>query len=77
MMLSTKSMIDEIINEIKDLPEEQITSILQIIKIFKKSLLQQREQELELKKEFKEWETLSDEAFLNFENSLCPLLLQN
>ncbi len=70
MSLSTKSMIDEIINEVKDLPEEQITDVLQIIKIFKKSLFQQRRQELELKKEFDEWEALSDEAFLNFEDSL-------
>ncbi len=56
-----------ILEEIKDLPEEQISNLLRIIRIFKNSIIQQRKEDLELKKEFREWDKLSDEAFVDFE----------
>ncbi len=51
-MPSTKPIINETINEVRDLSKAQ------------------KEQEVELKKEFELLEVLSDEAFLNFYNLL-------
>lgn len=70
MQSSTKFIVKEVINEIKDLPDEQIANILQIIRIFKESIVKQREYDFDLKKEIKEWDKLSDEAFQNFESSI-------
>jgi len=52
------------------LPEEQISNLLKIIRIFKNSFIQQRKEDVGLKKEFKEWDKLSDEAFVDFERKL-------
>ncbi len=60
----------EIINEIKDLSDEQTANLLKIIRIFKESIIKQREYDFELKKEFEEWDALSDEALINFERTL-------
>ncbi len=60
----------EIINEIKDLSDEQTANLLKIIRIFKESIIKQREYDFELKKEFEEWDALSDEALINFERAL-------
>ena len=61
---------DEILNEIKDLSDEQTANLIGIIHLFKDSIIRQRELDFELKKEFEEWDKLSDEAFLNFEGTL-------
>lgn len=61
---------DEIIKELQNIPDEQILNLLNIIRIFKKSIILQREADFYLKKEFNEWDTLSDEALSNFEANL-------
>ena len=52
------------------MPEEQISNLLKIIRIFKNSIIQQRKEDIGLKKEFIEWDKLSDEAFVDFERKL-------
>jgi len=61
---------EEILNKIKGLSDEQIDTLIKIIRIFKESLIRQRQYDFELKREFEEWDRLSDEAILNFEHSL-------
>ena len=61
---------EEIIKELQNMPDEQILNLLNIIRIFKKSIIMQREADFYLKKEFDEWETLSDDALNNFEANL-------
>ena len=61
---------EKILEEVKDLPEEQISNLLKIIRIFKNSIIQQRKEDIGLKKEFIEWDKLSDEAFVDFERKL-------
>lgn len=61
---------EEIIKELQNMPDEQILNLLNIIRIFKKSIVMQREADFYLKKEFVEWDTLSDEALNNFEANL-------
>lgn len=61
---------EEIKNEIKDLSEEQIEYLLKIIKLIKESINRQKEYDFEIKSEFKEWDSLSDEALINFESNL-------
>ena len=56
----------KILEEVKDLPEEQISNLLKIIHIFKNSIIKQRKEDVGLNKEFREWDKLSDEAFVNF-----------
>jgi len=41
-----------------------------IIRIFKNSIIQQRKENIGLRKEFIEWDKLSDEAFVDFERKL-------
>jgi len=60
----------KILEEVKDLPEEQISNLLKIIRIFKNSIIQQRKEDIGLKNEFREWDKLSDEAFVDFERKL-------
>ena len=52
------------------MPEEQISNLLKIIRIFKNSIIKQRKESVGLNKEFREWDKLSDEAFVNFERKL-------
>ena len=66
-MATNPKHVEEILKELKDLSEEQISYLLQIIHIFKESLLCQKEHDFELKREFEEWDNLSDEAINNFE----------
>lgn len=61
---------EEIFNEVKDLSDEQMASLMKIIHIFKESIIRQRELDFRLQKEFEEWDRLSDEALLNFEDTL-------
>ena len=60
----------KILDEVKDLPEEQMPNLLKIIRIFKDSLKKQKNEFEDLKKEFKEWDRLSDEALDNFERTI-------
>ncbi|NCO83266.1 MAG: hypothetical protein COZ31_05660 [Nitrospirae bacterium CG_4_10_14_3_um_filter_44_29] len=62
---------DEIIRELQNMPDEQILNLLNIIRIFKKSIIMQREADFCLKKEFDEWDALSVEALSNFEANLA------
>ena len=61
---------DEIIKELQNIPDEQILNLLNMIRIFKKSINMQREADFYLKKEFDEWDILSYEALSNFEAKL-------
>ena len=61
---------DEIIKELQDIPDEQLPNLLNMIRIFKKSINMQKEVDFYLKKELNEWDILSDEALSNFEASL-------
>lgn len=60
----------KILDEVKDLPEEQMPNLLKIIRIFKDSLKKQKNEFEDLKKEFEEWDKLSDEAINNFESTI-------
>jgi len=55
---------------LRDIPDDQITSLMKIIRIFKESIIRQREYDFALKEEFEEWDTLSDESLVNFEGAL-------
>jgi len=68
IMKKTLNYQEEILEEIKDLPQEQISNLLKIIRIFKDSVMKQRKEDLELEKELREWDRLSDEAFASFES---------
>ncbi len=61
---------EEIIKELQNMPDEQMINLLSLIRIFKKSIIMQRESDFYLKKEFDEWDVLSDEALNNFEATL-------
>ncbi|MHB1665587.1 MAG: hypothetical protein ACYCT7_10090 [bacterium] len=61
---------DEIIKELQDIPDNQVINVLNIIRIFKKSIIMQENADFNLKKEFSEWDVLSDEAFVSFEGNL-------
>ena len=61
---------EEIIKELQNMPDEQMINLLSLIRIFKKSIIMQRESDFYLKKEFDEWDALSDEALNNFEATL-------
>lgn len=69
-MSSTMKYNEKILNEIKDLSDEHLINLIKIIRIFKQSIMRQRESDFEFKKEFEEWDRLSDEAFANFESGL-------
>jgi hypothetical protein len=58
---------DDLLNEIKDLSDDQLSSLLKIIRIFKETLNRQRENDFALQKEWEEWDALSDEALNNYE----------
>jgi len=68
--MKTISYQKKILDEVKDLPEEQMPNLLKIIRIFKDSLKKQKNEFEDLKKEFKEWDKLSDEALDNFERTI-------
>jgi hypothetical protein len=69
MQISQKCR-EEIFNEVKDLSDEQIASLMKIIHIFKESIIRQRELDFRLQKKFEEWDRLSDEALIDFEDTL-------
>jgi hypothetical protein len=45
-------------------------NLLSLIRIFKKSIITQRDADFSLKKEFDDWDALSDEALNTFEAAL-------
>jgi len=60
-----------LIDEVKELPEEAFPNLLQIVRLFKESiLLQSRQAASALKDEFAQWDQLSDEALVEFEKGL-------
>ena len=60
-----------LIDEVKELPEEAFPNLLQIVRLFKESILFQRRQAaLDLQAEFTQWDRLSDEALVQFEKGL-------
>lgn len=61
---------DEVLSELEGLPDEQITNLIKIIRLFKESITRQKEYDLGLNTEFQEWDKLSDEAILDFERTL-------
>ena len=65
-----ETQFGEIRKELEGLPEEQIANLLKVIRIFKESVLLQREVDFNLGKELQEWDSLSDEALWEFEGKL-------
>lgn len=60
-----------LLDEVKELPEEALPNLIQIVRLLKESiLLQSRQAALALQEEFAEWDRLSDEALVNFEKDL-------
>ena len=60
-----------LVDETKDVPDEALPNLLQIIRLFKESVLSQsRQAALDLQTEFAEWDRLSDEALTQFEKEL-------
>ena len=60
-----------LVDEVKELPEEVFPNLLQIVHLFKESiLLQSRQAALTLQVELAQWDRLSDEALLEFEEGL-------
>ncbi len=68
-MQTSQKYRKELLNEIKDLSDEQIANLMKIIPIFKESINHQREDDFNLKKEFDEWDSISDEALIIFEGT--------
>src|SRR6266496_2303577 len=57
-----------LLNEVQGLPEEAFPNLLEIVRLFKESmLLQSRQAALALQEEFAQWDQLSDEALVAFE----------
>ena len=61
---------EEIIKELQNMPDEQMLNLLSLIRIFRKSLIMQRDSDFYLKKEFDDWDALSNEELNNFEATL-------
>ncbi|MGH7494572.1 MAG: hypothetical protein ACREOO_19540 [bacterium] len=60
-----------LIDEVQGLPEEAFPNLLQIVRLFKESILLQTRQSVSvLRQEFTEWDQLSDEALIEFEKSI-------
>jgi hypothetical protein len=68
--METSKYKKELLKEIKDLSDEQISYLVKITRIFKESIIRQKECDFGLKKEFEDWDNLSDEALLNLEGTL-------
>jgi hypothetical protein len=62
-----------LLDEVQELPEESLPALVQIVHLFKESLLQQRRQAVQmLQAEISQWDQLSDEALVEFERGLAP-----
>ena len=60
----------KLLEEIADLPDEVFPNLLQIVHLFKESILQTQREMTALSNEFAEWDRLSDEALAEFEKGL-------
>jgi hypothetical protein len=70
-MDTTVNYKQALLDEVQDLPEEALPNLLQIVHLFKESILiQSRQAALALQAEFDEWDQLSDEALVDFEQGL-------
>lgn len=68
--METSKYKKELLKEIKDLSDEQISYLVKITRIFKESIIRQKECDFGIQREFEEWDNLSDEALLNLEGTL-------
>lgn len=59
-----------LLDEVKDLPEEVFPNLLQIVRLFKEGVLRMQQESFQFKSELAEWDKLSDEALLRFEQGL-------
>ena len=60
-----------LLNEVQGLPEEAFPNLLEIVRLFKESMLvQSRQAAIALQEEFAQWDQLSDEALVDFEKDL-------
>ena len=60
-----------LLEEVRDLPAEVFPNLLQIVHLYKESVLSQTQKGiLEVQAELEDWDRLSDEALLEFEKSL-------
>lgn len=60
-----------LLDEVKGMPDEVFPNLLQIVRLFKESiLLQTRQAALALKEEMVQWDQLSDEVLNEFEKNL-------
>jgi len=60
-----------LLEEVQDLPDELFPNLLQIVHLYKESVLTHSQKTvLELQTEFDQWDQLSDEALLEFEKGL-------
>jgi hypothetical protein len=60
-----------LLEEVRDLPAEVFPNLLQIVHLYKESVLSQSQKAiLELQAEFEDWDRLSNEALLEFEKRL-------
>ena len=63
-----------LLEEVRELPEEAFPNLLQIVRLFKESVLLQSQRatltHLTLRDELVQWDKLSDEALVNFEKGL-------
>ncbi|MDI6792343.1 MAG: hypothetical protein QME81_05675 [bacterium] len=61
----------ELMEEIKDLPEDEFPNLLQIIHLFKTSIISQRQKwEHNFAQELVAWDRLSDEALITLEQEI-------
>jgi hypothetical protein len=62
---------EALLEEIEDLPVEALPNLIQIVHLYKESVLAQGQKAIaELQAEFEDWDRLSDEALLEFEKGL-------
>lgn len=68
---NTTNYQQALMNEIAGLPQEAYPNLLEIVRLFKESVLvQSRQAALALQDEFDQWERLSDKALVEFEKAL-------
>ena len=62
---------EALLEELEDLPVEAMPNLVQIVRLYKESVLAQSQKAMaELQAEFEDWDRLSDEALLEFEQGL-------
>jgi hypothetical protein len=69
--MQTIDFQEALLEELEDLPVEAMPNLIQIVHLYKESVLAQSQKAIaELQVEFEEWDRLSDEALLEFEERL-------